>query len=216
MENRSKIKKIVAIILNLMVVCMELVGTYHSFREEGIWNLRYYTVLSNVLALAVSILYVIYYICNFKQKENDFPRWLKQLKFVACNCLAVTFVVVIAVLIPMNGIQSIEHYIFGSANIYHHVFCPIVMIFSFCVFEKERKITMRDNVLAMIPTILYAMVMIILNVGRVLKGPYPFLYVYEQPIYMSVIWTVSILALTYVLGLILRVLNGRKRKTMVS
>lgn len=212
MEESSKIKKIVAIILNFLVFGMEIVGTYHSFQDGGIPNLRFYTVLSNVLALVVSFLYVVYYIRNFNQKEHAFPRWLKQLKFVTCNCLAVTFVVVITVLIPMEGIQSVDHYIFGPANIYHHVFCPIVMIFSFCVFEKERKITKRDNMLAMIPTIIYAAVMIVLNLLKVLRGPYLFLYVYEQPIYMSVIWAVAILALTYILGLILRVLNGIKKE----
>ena len=212
MVKRSKIKKVVAIILNLMVMCMEVLGAYHSFRKCGILNLRFYTVLSNVLALVVSLLYVVYYIRNFNQKDTAFPRWLKQLKFVTCNCLAVTFVVVVAVLIPMDGIQSVDHYIFGPANIYHHVFCPLIMIFSFCVFEKERKITVRDNVLALIPTIIYAVVMVILNLVKVLKGPYPFLYVYEQPIYMSIIWAVVILTLTYVLGLILRVLNGMEQK----
>lgn len=212
MVKRSKTKKVVAIILNLMVMCMEVLGAYHSFRKGGILNLRFYTVLSNVLALVVSLLYVVYYIRNFNRKDTAFPRWLKQLKFVTCNCLAVTFVVVVAVLIPMDGIQSVDHYIFGPANIYHHVFCPLIMIFSFCVFEKERKITVRDNVLALIPTIIYAVVMVILNLVKVLKGPYPFLYVYEQPIYMSIIWAVVILTLTYVLGLILRVLNGMERK----
>ena len=64
----------------------------------------------------------------------------------------------------------------------------------------------------MIPTIIYAAVMIVLNLLKVLRGPYPFLYVYEQPIYMSVIWAVAILALTYILGLILRVLNGIKKE----
>lgn len=212
MVKRSKTKKVVAIILNLMVMCMEVLGAYHSFQKGGILNLRFYTVLSNVLALVVSLLYVVYYIRNFNRKDTAFPRWLKQLKFVTCNCLAVTFVVVVAVLIPMDGIQSVDHYIFGPANIYHHVFCPLIMIFSFCVFEKERKITVRDNVLALIPTIIYAVVMVILNLVKVLKGPYPFLYVYEQPIYMSIIWAVVILTLTYVLGLILRVLNGMERK----
>ena len=216
MEKRKSIIKIIPLMLNFLVLGMELVGTYHSFHEGGIQNLRYYTVLSNILAFIVSFLYVTYYILNFTKKGTVFPKWLNQLKFTTCTCLTVTFVVVITVLIPMDGIQSIDHYIFGSANIYHHVLCPIVMFFSFCVFEKERELTLRDNISAMIPTVIYALVMIILNLAKVLKGPYPFLYVYDQPIYISVIWAVVILALTYVLGFVLRVLNGRGRKTTVS
>lgn len=209
MEKSIKIKNTIIILLNLLVVLMEMIGAYHSYHKEGFFSLRYYTVLSNIFALVVAFLYAVHYIRNFQQKTVFVPGWLKQMKYIDCICLAVTFVVVLTVLIPMEGIQSIDHYIFGKANIYHHVFCPIVMIFAFCTLEKERKISKRDNVLAMIPTVIYAIVMMILNLLKILRGPYPFLYVYEQPVYMSVVWCIAILSLTFGLGWILRVLNGK-------
>ena len=145
MKKRRSNIKIMPVILNFMVLGMEFVGTYHSFHEGGIQNLRYYTVLSNILALIVSFLYITYYILSFNKKGASFPKWLSQLKFTTCTCLALTFVVVITVLIPIDGIQSIDHYIFGSANIYHHVLCPIVMFFSFWLRSASVRTSRSPN-----------------------------------------------------------------------
>jgi len=50
---------------------------------------------------------------------------------------------------------------------------------------------------------------IILNVLKIVEGPYPFLRVYEQPILHSIIWTILILAITYAIALILKKVNGK-------
>ena len=51
--------------------------------------------------------------------------------------------------------------------------------------------------------------MIVLNVLKIVEGPYPFLLVYKQPIFHSIIWTILILAMTYAIALILKKVNGK-------
>ena len=46
--------------------------------------------------------------------------------------------------------------------------------------------------MAWIPTVIYAVVVVILNILKLLEGPYPFLYVYKQPWYISLVWAVGI------------------------
>ena len=70
----------------------------------------------------------------------------------------------------------------------------------------------KDNLLILLPTIGYAIIALILNFAKLLYGPYPFLHVYEQPVYMSFVWLVVILSMAYVLALILRVINGKGNK----
>ena len=49
--------------------------------------------------------------------------------------------------------------------------------------------------------------MLILNGARVLDGPYPFLRVYNQPVWATVLWIAGIYLGTFLLGLILRLLR---------
>ena len=196
---KSNSRKKVAVAMNIMVIILEIIGLYYNLTSElGIRNLKYYTVLSNIFAMVMSIMFV--------------PKQLTRLKYSACTCLAVTFVVVVTVLIPSYGISSAKGYLLEGANLYQHVLCPFAAIISFCFFEKDEKMTIKDNLLILLPTIGYAIIALILNFAKLLHGPYPFLYVYEQPVYMSFVWLVVILSMAYVLALILRVINGKGNK----
>lgn len=50
---------------------------------------------------------------------------------------------------------------------------------------------------ALIPTIIYAVITTSLNIAKVMYGPYPFLYVYEQSVGMSVFWCILIISIEY-------------------
>ena len=45
----------------------------------------------------------------------------------------------------------------------------------------------------MIPTLIYGVVLIILNIAKVVVGPYPFFYVYDMPWYASILCLLGIL-----------------------
>lgn len=90
-----------------------------------------------------------------------------------------------------------------GSMLYQHTLCPILAVFSFLVFEIEDKLPKTDMLKALIPTLVYALIAIMLNICRVIEGPYPFLMVYSQPWYISVLWCVIILGIAGFLAFVM-------------
>ena len=64
---KNKSRKKTAMILNIMIIIIEILGLYHNLISElGIRNLKYYTVLSNIMAMIVSIMFVVHYLKHEK------------------------------------------------------------------------------------------------------------------------------------------------------
>ena len=90
--------------------------------------------------------------------------------------------------------------------LYHHTLCPLIALASFILIEKYDDLNVLHG---LIFTIIYAIIMIALNVLKIVEGPYPFLLVYNQPVIVSVLWTIVILAITYAIAVILKKVNGK-------
>ncbi|MBE5926602.1 MAG: hypothetical protein E7270_06530 [Lachnospiraceae bacterium] len=201
-------KKLILLIINIMLLIMEIIGTIFCFIDGGIAALRYYTVLSNIMCGVISIIYIFVLLKNMNVDDFVVFKWIKMLRFLVVVCLMVTFIVVVTVLIPTNGASSISRYLFERANLFHHLLCPLFMTITYIVLEKEVKLGRREEMFTLIPTILYAIVTLTLNILRVMEGPYPFLYVYEQSVFESIIWVVVIIGGAYALAMGLNKLNS--------
>ena len=197
MEN----KRTFALIANLMIVVFGTIGfvqTYMMIPNVFV----YYTVCSNVLAVVGSVLYVLYILIKKNQKE--IPAFVMYLRYAGTCCLALTFIVVITILSATGEGTYIENLIGMTAKppfIFHHFLCPIISFVSFTLFEGDRRLNKKKTIwLAVIPTLVYGAILIILNLVGMVEGPYPFLKINSQPIYMSVIWFVVIVVLDYFLS----------------
>ena len=196
-------KRKASIILNSIILIAEIAGFVVAIAFNGFAIMGYYTQESNFVLLVATAIYLY-----FRIFKGEIPKWVLKLKYVATGLVSVTFVVVVLVLIPMvmpYGAWASIYMIFGGANLVHHLTCPILSVITFLLFEKEYVPGKADNFIAMLPTLLYAIVTTSLNVAKVIRGPYPFLYVYEQPVWMSVMWFIVIPGGGYLLALILRV-----------
>ena len=183
-----------AIAANIVIVVLELIGTRMSLSNGGAKNFIWYTVLSNVMALAASACYAV---CGLLGKGGEPPQWVSLLKYGAAVCLSVTFLVVVFVLVPMampSGTAA--DVLYKGPQIYHHILCPLISAASFVFLEPAPLGGMKLLLIAAAPTLLYATVFVILNLAKVVHGPYPFLYVYEQPWFMSVFWFAAIVGLS--------------------
>ncbi len=186
MSDRRKNKaRLLPVAANASIIVLELIGTSISYRNGGLGNLRWYTVLSNVFALVTSIAWLISYL-----KRGGKVRYIAgMLRYMASCCLAVTFLTVIFVLVPMAAPSGgVARVLYKGPQIYHHILCPLISCLSFIFLEQGMRINKKMALASNVPTLTYAVVFIILNLLRVTVGPYPFLHVYEQPVYMSVIW----------------------------
>ena len=119
----------------------------------------------------------------------------------------VTIVVVLTILSWQVG--DLGWLLFNGSMFFTHTLCPILAIVLFTAFNPcEFKKT--DARYAMIFTLGYAAVALVLNIAKIWHGPYPFLWVYEQPIWASVMWVVVILAGAFGLAKLLLLPNIKR------
>ena len=200
-------KTIIAIGLNTLIVIMEIIGFVLSINNHGRLEIQFYTEDSNLLAMISSLIFIIFMIRNINKKKEKFPRWVNILKYVTTSCLAVTFLVVIFILSPMYGSNGFETMMFHDSMLYHHTLCPIVALISFIFFEDCAPKGRKDYIKAILFTIFYAVITVILNIAHLLEGPYPFLMIYKQPIYMSILWFIIIVGGSYFIAVLVGKLN---------
>ena len=84
-----------------------------------------------------------------------------------------------------------------------HLLCPVLGLLAFLFAEDHSQLRLRHTLYAMIPTVLYAAVIVTLNLTRTVRGPYPFLLVYEQPVWASLLWAALILGTAWLIALAL-------------
>ena len=125
--------------------------------------------------------------------------------------LLVTFSVVVFVLTPYYSKYIIIWIFFLGSKLFYHTLCSIIIFISFMFFESHNIKGLKDNIRAIYFTIIYAIVFITLNILKVYEGPYPFLMVYKQPVYMSITWFIIIVGGAFGIGkLIMWVKNKQK------
>lgn len=203
--NNKKID-IFDLIMNIIIVIFEIIGFVVATRFSGglAWAV-YYTQLSNLLLLISSSL-MIAYIIRKLSNGKQIPKGVNRFKFAATLSVTITFLVVIFILSGFS-IQGLILNLTYNSMLYHHTIGPVLGILTFILFEKYDLNKGKDILIAMIFTIVYGFIAIILNALGVLRGPYFFLLVREQPIWQSILWFVFIYGMAYEIALFLRWLN---------
>lgn len=199
-----KLKQNVSLLLNLLIAIFQIYALVNVFLVKGFSSLQYYTIDSNIFACLSSIFLVVTLLI-----KNKTPAWVHRFRFYATSCIAVTFIVVLLILTPLTGFNRIPELFFQGTSLWLHTVCPLLSIISFLFFEKEIKLSPEQSLLALIPTFIYAIVALILNIARTITGPYIFLLVYEQSIWMTFLWIIIIGGIAYILAELLRRGNSR-------
>lgn len=192
--------KNINIIINLLIVILEIIGFVLVFKELGITSLEYYTEDSNLLLLLSSIIILIYI-----SKNKELPLWFKSFRYIAIVSTTLTLIIVLTVLSWTTDF-GLYYLLFHESMLYHHTLCPVLAILSFVFVERYDNL---HTIHGLYFTVVYGIIMIILNALKIVEGPYPFLLVHNQPIIHSIIWTALIFAITYAIALILKKINGK-------
>ena len=193
-------RQIAALAANLIIIIMEILGLRLSIQQSGLSLFQYYTQDSNLLALFACAFCAGYNIRNLRRGGTALPVWVKLFKYMAVCCLMVTLVVVVTILAPTSGKDGFQIMFFHHSMLYHHLLCPVAALLSFVFLDIDPPLPRRHIRFTLIPTLLYAVIALILNIVKIMDGPYPFLHVYQQPVYMSVLWFVLILGGAYLLA----------------
>lgn len=196
----------IALAINTLIIIGESIVQPMIFIPRGIAAAQYYTQLSNILLFIAAIILEVFLLRKII-KKTTIPRWVGLTLFSAVAATTVTIVVVLTILSWQVG--DLGWLLFNGSMLFTHTLCPTLGIILFAVFNPcEFKKT--DARYAMIFTLGYAVVALVLNIAKIWHGPYPFLWVYEQPIWASVMWVVVILAGAFGLAKLLLLPNIKR------
>ena len=181
------------LILNLAMSVMATCGVVKNLKMYGVGTLRYYTTDSNLL-LAIAALISAGFAAAKLCCGTEIPNWCNLLFYAATNCVALTFLIVIFVLAPRRGYKQM---LLCGQDLFLHLICPLCAILTFLFFRQNGHWGVEVTAYALLPTILYTVVLVILCATDKVKPPYFFLNTRNQKWYQSLFWTALVLGMNW-------------------
>ena len=207
-------KEIVALVLNGVLIVVGVLGLIFAVDIYHSLAITFYTIDSNIICLISSILFFIFML--IKKNITEIPFFVMVLRFVATVCLIVTFLVVVAYIAPAklwvpNGtyLDNLKIVLLKGDMLYQHLLSPVISFISFAFFEGDRRLNKKKTIwYGVIATLVYGVIMIILNLLNIVDGPYPFFRVSEDPLVYSIVMAVIVLT-SYLFGRFILLLNQK-------
>ncbi len=205
-------KKKGAILCNTAIVIFSIVGLYLSTSKD-IPLFPYYTQNSNLLAGIASVLLIIFLLT--KKDMSEVPGWVLILKFTSVLMLSVTFLVVAFLLVPQSVLSGGSwpwwYFFIGDSMLFTHTLNPIVAVISFIFFENDRRYNKKKTIwYPLAVTLIYGVVMLVINYLNIFKGPYFFFMVHDVKWYTVVLCFIGILAGSYLVARFLLIENQKR------
>ncbi len=169
---------------------------------------QYYTQLSNLFLFITCLVNIFFCARVLGGKAKVIPRFANQFSYMSICTTTVTLLVVLFVLSWMVG--DLWWILTSGAMLYTHTLCPILAIVMFACFAPE-KLPKKTALIALTPTIAYAIVGMIMNIAHAWVGPYPFLRVYDQSLLATIGWAIGILGGAYLIARVLLLPNQADR-----
>lgn len=129
--------------------------------DNGWESFLFFTTDANLLTAIASVIVAICDIRILRGKANALPKYAELLKYVGVVSLMLTFATVMLFLVPVYGVS----YELGGTNCHMHLVAPMMSLFSFVFCEKSSKITLKESLLGLLPTAVYATVYYVMVVA---------------------------------------------------
>lgn len=162
----------IAVFLNLLIIaCISKVFSKLNHKSD---IFKYYTYVQSLLAQAVSVLFIVFFIIG------EIPSFIRGLRYIVTCGLVFTMIIYNLFLVRnKNNLMRDEDYKDGlkaeRVNFLLHYFCPLVSLISFIYFEKD--IIFNDSfwtIAVTLPSLIYCFIYFILSVTKGYKLPYDF------------------------------------------
>lgn len=222
-ENTSNLEKLrlkYALILSLIICVLEVVGLALAVKRDGVLHIDYYTQQSNILSFVACAVMAYYLWRKLQRPKTAVPHWAILLKYASVVSLTITLLVVLFILIPM-AVPAMGFWgaagsmLLSTSMTYTHTLCPILALVLFLYFERHEFGGRKDVLWGLAPTGFYAVLALLMNILKWWHGPYPFLFVYEQPLWQTIGYAIVILGggigIAKCLELINRKIGGNKK-----
>lgn len=186
---------------NILLIVLAGLGLYFSIVDKNAF--LYYSDNAGMFALSSSIIYVIVVLTK---KEPNFLSLA--LRYVSTTCLLLTLVGTFYVA-TTTGENYLDSFVKGS-HLFNNLLCPIVSFVSFTLFEGDRRLNKKKTIwYALIPTVIYGIIMLVCNVSNTFTGPYSFMMINDNPVYVTVVVFIVTIILNYVIGRFLLLSNQK-------
>ena len=203
-----------ALSVNIILVLLEANMAYHLLFHYGVSFdfsiLRYYHHYSNLFILISSVILVFSIINELRGRTQNSSYGVRLFRFMAVTSELLTAAVVVFIRIPMNNFTDVGELLLDRTNFLELILCPVLSYVSFRLFNEYSAFTRKEALLASVPTAVYSVVMVVLNYYNIIRGPYIFLLVHEQPLWVSVLVFSLIIFLTYVIAGTLSIISKRE------
>lgn len=134
-------------------------GDGDRFRS-GAKTFRYFTTDSNLLAALACLLQLPFSLRIAVTGGGSLPAWVRGAKYVAVCAVTLTLLTVVCFLAPTQGWGKM----FGGANLWLHLICPVLCILSFQLLETDAPLPFGATFAALVPVLLYGAVYFVMVV----------------------------------------------------
>lgn len=210
MKTARRKNRLAMIVSDFAMIGMEVYALGTSLGESGGKMFRYYTQDSNLLALIVSIACVIHGIRNLRQGDRP-SGWARRLRYLSASCLTLTLLMAGTLLVSVEPGRTFYSFMLEGKYLFLHTVCPLLAILQLFL-QRGEAYGEGHALLALVPTVVYGAVSLILNACGAYSGPYPFLRVLEQPGYATAVGCIAVLGVNYASARLLALGTERQRK----
>lgn len=204
MKQVSKKRTSALLLLDISMIAAELWALGSSWQEQGAKLFRYYTQNSNLLALIVCIICTVQGVRRLR--GGKMPRWVRSLRYYSACCLTFTLLVAGFLLTPVDSGLSFSSFMLEGKYLWLHTLCPVIAVIQLFL-QPGRRFHESHALRALLPTILYGAISLLLNAAGAYSGPYPFLRIREQAGYVTAVGCIAVLAVDYFAARVLAALS---------
>ena len=221
---------IMNLILHSLVVILGSIAIAIQFKTTstnnsvsmGGWHVfRFFTNDGNIFCMVVSLITIIHIIYSLVKGDDVLPKWIYILNLMSAVSGLLIFFTVLFVLWPTLGPRLFVGYLM----VVLHVVNPILVSTSF-LFTMHKDTKIKEGLYGMVPMLVYGVPVITLIITKVWTGnliPYPFLKVYDNPWWGTMLMIIGMLSFCSILGIILtrltkrmHLLEASKKKLLIT
>ncbi|SFB17402.1 hypothetical protein SAMN05216249_111101 [Acetitomaculum ruminis DSM 5522] len=151
---KEKMLNKISFVLNIFLIISLSIGIYYMFLSnayngvfatKGLANLKYFTVLSNLLCFFVAIASLLATVIFHKKLPVVF-------KLVSASEVGLTFVIIAFFLQPLYPNMNL----YARGNLWFHLICPLIAMAEFIVIGlNSKKIPFKNTLFSGLLTLIY-------------------------------------------------------------
>ena len=215
---KAKTYRLIDLIFNIVIfLTTAWAVVYYFYSDPDILGstrtacFRYFTTDSNVLEAVAAAVVCVVRVLQLKSPDRKMPAWVTVLRFTGTAAVALTLLTVVFFLAPVScissGIGTVPFYFAGNVFVLH-LSTPVLAILSLILFDREGEITRLRSLWALLPTVVYSIVYLVLVVFvKVWYDWYGFTF--GGKLYFAPVSMIAMYAVTYGIAWVLRKLRRR-------